>query len=80
MDAVNQHGRALIDDPNRIGKTVAVGLDEVLLCRDGPFKNRLWSTQIVDVARGQLLDIVPGRDARRQRSVFVILCVAYPVG
>ena len=58
MDAVNWHGRALIDDPNRIGTTTAVGLDEVLFCRDGPFKHRLWSTQIVDVARGQLLDVV----------------------
>jgi transposase len=63
MDAVNHHGRALIDDPNRVGKTVAVGLDEVLFCRDGQFQHRLWSTQVVDVARGQLLDVVPGRDA-----------------
>jgi transposase len=63
MDAVNHHGRPLIDDPNRIGQTVAVGLDEVLFCREGKFKHRLWSTQVVDVARGQLLDIVPGRDA-----------------
>ena len=63
MNAVNHHGRRLIDDPNRIGNTIAVGLDEVLFCRDGPFKHRLWSTQVVDVARGQLLDVVPGRNA-----------------
>jgi transposase len=63
MDAVNHHGQELIDDPNRIGRTVAVGLDEVLFCREGKFKHRLWSTQVVDVARGQLLDVVPGRDA-----------------
>jgi len=63
MDAVNHHGRGLIEDPNRIGATTAVGLDEVLFCRDGKFKHRLWSTQVVDVARGQLLDVVPGRDA-----------------
>ena len=63
MDAVNQHARALIDDPNRIGHVTAVGLDEVLFCRDGEFKRRLWSTQVVDVARGQSLDVVPGRDA-----------------
>ena len=31
--------------------------------RSGPFKRRAWSTQVVDVARGQLLDVVPGRDA-----------------
>jgi transposase len=63
MDAVNRHGRVLIDDPNRIRATTAVGLDEVLFCRSGPFKHRLWSAQVVDVARGQLLDVVPGRDA-----------------
>lgn len=63
MDAVTFHGRALIDDPNRIGAVTAVGLDEVLFCRNGPFKHRMWSTQVVDVARGQLLDVVPGRDA-----------------
>jgi transposase len=63
MDAVVAHGRALIDDPNRIGATTAVGLDEVLFCRLGTFRHRCWSTQIVDVARGQLLDVVPGRDA-----------------
>lgn len=63
MDAVVAHGRALIDDPNRIGTTTAVGLDEVLFCRLGRFRHRCWSTQVVDVARGQLLDVVPGRDA-----------------
>lgn len=63
MDAVVDHGRALIDDPNRIRTTTAVGLDEVLFCRLGKFRHRLWSTQVVDVARGQLLDVVPGRDA-----------------
>jgi hypothetical protein len=47
---VKPRGRGLIEDPNRIGATTAVGLDEVLFCRDGPFKHRLWSTQIVDVA------------------------------
>ena len=63
MDAAVYHGRALIDDPNRIGSTTAVGLDEVLFCRLGKFRHRCWSTQIVDVAHGQLLDVVPGRDA-----------------
>ena len=63
MDAVNRHGRPLIDDPNRIGTTTAVGLDEVLFCRLGKYRHRCWSTQIVDVEHGQLLDIVAGRDA-----------------
>ena len=63
MDAVVHYGTPLIDDPNRIGNVTAIGLDEVLFCRSGPFKRRAWSTQVVDVARGQLLDVVPGRDA-----------------
>jgi transposase len=63
MNAVVDHGQALIDDPHRIGTTTAVGLDEVLFCRLGRFRTRMWSTQIVDVARRQLLDVVPGRDA-----------------
>ena len=63
MDAVVAHGQTLIDDPDRIGSTTAVGLDEVLFCRLGRFRRRCWSTQIVDVAHGQLLDVVAGRDA-----------------
>ena len=63
MNAVVEHGRPLIDDPNRIGHVTAVGLDEVLFARLGRFRHRVWSTQVVDVARGQLLDVVAGRDA-----------------
>ena len=63
MDAVTEYGRPLIDDPHRVGHVTAVGLDEVLFCRHGPFRHRRWSTQVVDVARGQLLDVVAGRGA-----------------
>jgi transposase len=63
MDAVNRHGRVLIEDPDRIRETSAVGLDEILFSRHGQFRRRLWSTQVVDVERGQLLDVVAGRDA-----------------
>ncbi len=41
----------------------ALGLDETLFARVGRFRTQLWSTQIVDVRRGQLLDVVPGRDS-----------------
>jgi transposase len=63
MDAVVVYGTPLIDDPHRFGAVSAVGLDETLFAREGPFRRQRWSTQIVDVARGQLLDIVAGRDA-----------------
>ena len=62
MDAVVIFGGPLIDDPARFGAVSAVGLDETLYVREGVYRRQLWSTQIVDVQRGQLLDVVPGRD------------------
>ena len=41
----------------------ALGLDEVLMVRVGPWHRQEFSTQIVDVGRGQLLDVVPGRSS-----------------
>ena len=55
MDAVVIYGTPLIEDPHRFGTVPAVGLDETLFARAGPFRHQLWSTQIVDVgdaARG----------------------------
>ena len=53
-DAVIAYGTALVDDDlERIGEVTAVGLDEVLFCRLGPWHRQEWSTQIVDVRRGQ---------------------------
>ena len=63
MDAVELYGTPLIDDPDRFGAVTALGLDETLFCRQGRFRTQCWSTQIVDVRRGQLLDVVPGRDS-----------------
>jgi transposase len=63
MDAVVAVGEQLIDHPDRIGTVNALGLDETLFARVGRFRTQLWSTQIVDVRRGQLLDVVPGRTA-----------------
>ena len=62
--SVRRWGQALLDaDGDRIAAVVALGLDETLFCRRGRFAQRAWSTSIVDVARGQLLDVVPGRTA-----------------
>jgi transposase len=62
MDAVVAVGEQLIDHPDRIGTVTALGLDETLFARVGRFRAQLWSTQIVDVRNGQLLDVVAGRD------------------
>jgi len=63
-DTVIAYGSALVDDdPDRFGTVEAIGLDEVLMVRIGPWHHQEFSTQIVDVGRGQLLDVVPGRNS-----------------
>ena len=62
--SVRRWGCALLDaDTARISQVEALGLDETLMGRRGRFRAKSWSTSIVDVGRGQLLDIVPGRTA-----------------
>ncbi len=61
MDAVVVIGEQLIDHPDRIGAVTALGLDETLFARVGRFRTQQRSTRIVDVRRGQLLDVVEGR-------------------
>jgi transposase len=63
MDAVVAYGQALVDDPDRFGDVSALGLDETLRCRIGEWRRQSWTTQIVDVEVGQLLDVVEGRTA-----------------
>jgi hypothetical protein len=62
-DAVIAYGSVLVDDPGRIGSPTAVGLDETLFVREGPRRRQRWSTSIVDVRAGVLLDVVAGRDS-----------------
>src|SRR6476659_6536692 len=47
----------------KFGAVDAVGLDETLFAREGPFRRQRWSPQIVEVGRALLLDIVAGHDA-----------------
>jgi len=61
-DAVHAYGQPLVDDPDRFSATEAIGLDEMLLVRQGRWRTQHWVTAIVDVAGHQLLDLVPGRD------------------
>ncbi|MFN8103921.1 MAG: ISL3 family transposase [Acidimicrobiia bacterium] len=62
-DTVIAYGTPLVDDPDRIGDVDALGLDETLFARLGRWHHQMWSTSIVDVGRGQLLDVIPGRSA-----------------
>lgn len=80
MDAVVIYGTPLIDDPDRYGTVNAIGLDETLFARQGRFRTQCWSTQIVDVRRGQLLDVVPGRDAAESCRWFAAQPEAWRAG
>jgi transposase len=62
-DAVIAYGTPLVDDPDRIGSPTALGLDETLFVRVGEWHRQLWSTSIVDVEAGRLLDVVAGRSS-----------------
>lgn len=62
-DTVIAYGTPLVDDPDRIGDVDALGLDETLFARLGRWRTQHWSTQIVDVRRGQLLDVIAGRSS-----------------
>src|SRR5487761_445238 len=63
-DALLHYGEALVDDEQRFGDVTALGLDEVLFVHDGPYRRLVFSTSIVDVEKGQLLDVVPGRSGK----------------
>jgi transposase len=63
--AVMAYGGALVDEEGRFGDVEALGLDETLFRRTGRFRRQEYSTQIVDVDRTQILDIVPGRGAAK---------------
>jgi transposase len=61
-DTVVAWGEALLDaDVGRIGTPEAIGIDETLAVRRGPFRTQEWLTGIVDVRPGRLLDVVEGR-------------------
>jgi transposase len=63
-DAVIAYGQALLDaDVDRVAQVTALGVDEVLFARVGRWRTQAWSTSIVDVERGQLLDVIEGRSS-----------------
>ena len=66
-DTVVAYGEILIADPDRFGEVEALGLDEVLFARLGTYRTANFSTQLVDVECGQLLDVVEGKKAEGPR-------------
>jgi transposase len=61
--AVRIYGAALLAaDTKRLKETTAIGLDETLFVRSGPYKHKTWSTTVCDVANHQLIDVLATRE------------------
>jgi transposase len=61
--AMRIYGEALLAaDTKRLKETTAIGLDEALFVRQGPYKQKLWTTTVCDVANHQLIDVLPTRE------------------
>jgi transposase len=66
-DAVVTYGEVLVDHPGRFAEVRALGLGETAFVRTEPYYRTAFVTSIVDVVRGQLLDLVPGRGGEEPR-------------
>ena len=64
MAAVYDHGRPLVDDPARASRVSALGLDEVASLRANARRHTTFATNFVDLDRGRLIDVVPGRSGK----------------
>jgi transposase len=63
MAAVARHGRPLVENDERLAGVVALGVDEHKMLCASRTRNTFFATSFVDVKRGRLLDVVPGRNA-----------------
>ncbi len=68
MGAVREHGEPLVDDPDRIGDVVDLGIDETAWLAATPIHPTLWATGLVDTCAGRLVDVICGRDAAALRE------------
>jgi transposase len=64
MTAVRDHGRPLVADDRRLHRVHTLGVDEHKMLAAGPRHHTVFATQLVDLDRGRLLDVVPGRSAK----------------
>src|SRR5690606_14515592 len=63
MAAVDEHGRPLIEDPNRVGRVRALGVDETSFLRATREHPTIYATGMVDLDERILIDIVQGNSA-----------------
>jgi transposase len=53
----------LVDDPRRIHGVRSLGIDEHKMLAAGPMHHTVYATQLVDIDRHRLLDVVQNRSA-----------------
>ena len=61
MAAVRRHGEPLVEDPARLEDVTELGVDEHKMLSASRRRNTFYATSFVDIERGRLLDVVPGR-------------------
>ena len=64
MTALEDHGRPLVEDPQRAAVTPALGLDEIAFLRANAQRHTTFANNFVGLDRGRLADVVPGRSAK----------------
>lgn len=62
MTAVIDHGGPLVEDPERMGATTVLGLDDHNFARGRHDRRARWSTIALDLDRGLVIDVFEGRD------------------
>lgn len=65
--AVVFHGTPLVDDPKRVGKVRALGVDEHGFLSATPKHSTIYATTLVDLDRPKVIDLVKGRNAATLR-------------
>ena len=63
MEAVRRHGIPLVEDPSRMDNVRSLGVDEHKMLSATRRHHTFYATSFVDIDRGRLLDVVPGRNA-----------------
>jgi transposase len=64
MAAVREHGVRLLAQAQRGAAATAIGVDEAAFMRASALRSTVFATGIVDLHRGRLIDVVPGRSRK----------------
>lgn len=67
FNAVEGHGEAVVEDPERVPPPEQVGFDETVMQPAHRRRRRRFITAVVNVCTGQIIDVFEGRDAKDLR-------------